>query len=170
MCKFRNYDNYEVYENGRIFSYYTNKWLKPGTRKDGYQQVVLFDNEGKPKTYLVHRVVYESVTGEPIPKGYEINHLSENKTENFFANLQLISHKDNINYGSRTQRAAKAISKARINNTKISKSVGAFKNDELIMVFPSAGEAGRNGFDPGNVAACCRGERKTHKGFIWKYI
>lgn len=72
---FRNYSNYEVFEDGRIYSYKTNRFLKPGTRKDGYKQVVLFDNEGKPKTYLLHRVVWEAVNGSPIPEGYEINHI-----------------------------------------------------------------------------------------------
>ena len=26
-----------------------------------------------------------------------------------------------------------------------------------------------DGFNKGHIAECCRGERKTHKGFIWKY-
>ena len=38
------------------------------------------------------------------------------------------------------------------------------------MAFPSVMEAGRQGFNFGNVAACCRGERKTHKGYTWKYL
>ena len=160
MSKFRDYDNYEVYEDGRIFSYWTNRFLKPKTKKNGYQQVHLYNNEGKAKWYLVHRVVYESVTGTPIPEGYEINHRSEDKTENFFSNLELISHKDNINFGSRNSKVAKSLSK----------QVGAFKDDKLVMTFTSTMEAGRNGFDSRKVSACCRGERKTHKGFVWRYI
>ena len=52
MCKFRNYDNYEVYEDGRIGSYRKNKFLKPQTNNKGYQLVGLVDNEGKKKSYL----------------------------------------------------------------------------------------------------------------------
>ena len=33
MSKFRNFEKYEVYEDGRIWSYKTNKWLKPKTEK-----------------------------------------------------------------------------------------------------------------------------------------
>ena len=109
MCKFRNYDNYEVFENGRIYSYKYKKFLKPSTNKDGYQVVNLYDNEGKRKIYFVHRVVWEAVTGSPIPKNFEINHLSESKDENFFENLQLVSHKDNCNFGSRNSKMAKLI-------------------------------------------------------------
>ena len=57
---FKNFTKYEVYEDGRIWSHKSNKFLKPITRKDGYQQVKLSDNEGKIKMYLVHRVVYEA--------------------------------------------------------------------------------------------------------------
>ena len=171
MPKFRDYDKYEVYEDGRIYSYWTNKFLKPETKKDGYQRVILTDNEGKRKRYYLHRVVYESVTGEPIPKGFEINHRSEVKTENMISNLELLSHKQNMNYGSRNARA----SKSKTNNSKRSKSVGAFQNGELVMKFPSTREAGRQGFDQASVSECCRNcysreGNNIYKGFEWKYL
>lgn len=162
---FRNYSNYEVYDDGRIWNYSHKKWLKATTRKDGYKQVRLVDNEGKIKLYLLHRVIFEAVTGAPIPEGYEINHRSEVKTENFFENLELMSHKENVNYGTGIIRRAKARSK----------QVGAFKNGELILIFQSTAEAGRNGFKQSAVSACCRkcysreGNNK-YKGFEWKYI
>lgn len=164
---FRNYSKYEVYPNGKIWSYSQKKWLKPFTRKDGYQQVSLVDNEGKKKVYKLHRVVWEAVTGSPIPKGYEINHISENKTSNMISNLELLSHKENLNYGTRNLRA----SKTKTNGVR-SKKVGAFKEGKLVMTFPSTAECGRQGFNQSAVAACCRGVKnyKTHKGFEWKYI
>ena len=164
--QFRDYSKYEVYPDGKIWSYSHKKWLKPQTNPNGYQQVLLSDNEGKRKTYLVHRVVWEAVTGAPIPYRMQINHRSEVKTENFFENLELMTPKQNINYGSGISRRAKS----QTNNQKTSKSVGAFKDGELVMTFPSTAEAGRQGFNEGAVAACCRGERKTHKGYSWKYI
>ena len=166
MSKFRNFEKYEVFEDGRIFSYKKNKFLKP-TTKNGYQVVCLYDNEGNMKQYLVHRVVYESVTGAPIPDGLQVNHIDENKANNSISNLNLMTPKENTNWGSGIERC----SKARING-KRSKAVGAFKNDELVMTFPSTKECGRQGFDSGNVAACCRGVKsyKTYKGYIWRYL
>lgn len=168
--KFRNYDNYDVYPDGRIYSYKKKRFLKPATNKDGYQQVGLYDNEGKKKMYFVHRIVYEAVTGEPIPKCYEINHISEVKTENMISNLELMSHKENCNFGSRNARASKTKT-----NGKRSKQVGAFKNGELILTFPSTMEAGRQGFNQGNVASCCRNcysieGNNIYKGYEWKYL
>ena len=172
---FRNYSKYEVYSDGKIWSYSRKKFLKQITDKDGYQVVNLCDNDGKMKMYKVHRVVWESVTGSQILDGYEINHIDENKENNSISNLELVSHKENVNYGSRNSRAGKSISKANTNNPKRSKAVGAFKDGELVMVFPSANEAGRNGFNQGAVSACCRNSylregNNVFKGFVWRYI
>ena len=167
---YKDFTKYEVYPNGKIWSYSQKKWLKPYTRKDGYQQVCLVDNEGKKKNYKLHKVVWESVTGEPIPKNLEINHRSEDKTENSITNLELVSHKQNLNYGSRNARA----SKTKTNGVR-SKQVGAYKNGELVITFLSTAEAGRQGFNQSAVAACCRncysreGNNK-YKGFEWRYI
>lgn len=176
---FRDFTKYEVYEDGRIYSYKKKRFLKPVTMKNGYQIVCLYDNEGKQKNYYLHRVVWESVTSEPIPSNMQINHIDENKENNARSNLELLSPKQNCNYGSRNSRIAnntnrsKAISKAKkgiIPKANPPKQVGAFKDGELIMTFQSTKEAGRNGFNQGNVSSCCNGKKKTHKGFEWKYI
>ena len=169
--KFRDFDKYEVYPDGRIWSYSRNKFLKPFTNKKGYQLVTLNDNECKQKTYLLHRVVYESVTGKPIPLGFDVNHLSESKNENCFDNLNLLTHKDNLNFGTRNARASKSLK----NSQKLSRQVGAFKNEELIFTFPSTAEAHRNGFNSSAVSACCRNcfnrpGNNVYKGYTWKYI
>lgn len=166
MSKFRDYDNYEIYADGRIWSYKYKKFLKPETTKDGYQRVQLYDNAGKMKHYLLHRVIYESVTGEPIPIGMQCNHISEDKTDCSFSNLNLLSPKENINWGTRNKRSAES----NTNNPKRSKQVCAYKNGELVFVFPSTREAQRQGFDSGHIAACCNGKVKTHKGYEWKYL
>ena len=172
---FRNYSKYEVYSDGRIWSNSYKKFLKPIIDNNGYQRVFLSDNEGKRKWYFVHRVVFEAVTGEQIPENLEINHIDERKDNNARSNLELVSHKENCNFGSRNSRAGKSISKARINNTKISKSVGAYKDGKLVMTFPSTNEAGRNGFKQSAVSMCCRNcysreGNNVYKGFEWRYI
>ena len=161
MSKFRQYDKYEVYEDGSIFSYKTKKFLKPWTNKGGYQIVGLTDNEGKRKYYQVHRIVYETFSGSPIPNNLQCNHINECKSDNRFCNINLMSPKQNSNWGSRNKRMAKALSK----------QVGAFnKNGELVMAFQSVMEAHRNEFDGSSITKCCNGKLKTHKGYEWRYL
>ena len=60
--------------------------------------------------------------------------------------------------------------KKKMRNNKRSKKVLQFTlNGELIKVWESIRECGRNGFDRCLVSACCRGKLKTHKGFKWCY-
>ena len=162
---FRDYTKYEIYEDGRIWSYSHKKFLKPQTRKNGYQQVALYDNARKMKMYYLHRVIYESVSGSPIPENLQINHINEDKTDNRFENLNLMTQKENINFGTRNSRATKARSK----------QVGVYKNGELVFTFQSIAEAHRNGFKQSAVSNCCRNcylreGNNVYKGFEWRFI
>ena len=171
---------YKVSNLGRILSLNYNKTGKAKLRKPsddgrGYLQVGLSKN-GKTKTCLVHRLVAETFLPNPdnLP---EVNHIDEDKTNNFVflnedgtvnkekSNLEWKSHRDNINHGTRNERIAKAHT-----NGKRSKKVLQFTlNGELIREWPSVAECGRNGFNQGAVAACCRGELPHYKGFRWEY-
>ena len=162
---FKDFTKYEIYDDGRIWSYKTKRFLKPKTEKNGYQRVALSDNEGNIKKYLLHRVVYEAVTGSPIPSDMQCNHINECKSDNRFCNINLLSQKENINFGTRNERASKSNT-----NRNRSKSVGAYKEGKLVMAFPSSMEAERNGFNHCAIVMCCNCKRKTHNGFEWRYI
>lgn len=158
---FRDYNKYDVLPSGKIWSKVSNKFLKPTTLPNGYQKVCLVDNEGKHHQELVHRVCWMAVNGLwNLPDGYELDHIDENKKNNHISNLRLCTHKENCNFGTRNERVAKALGKR----------VGAFKNGVLQMVFASTQEAQRAGYNSWHVSDCCRGERKTHKGFEWRYL
>ena len=56
--------------------------------------------------------------------------------------------------------------------TDFAKQVFQYTLDgKLVGIWPSTKECSRNGYDQGNVASCCRGEKgfKTHKGYKWSY-
>lgn len=163
---FRDYKNYDVLEDGRIWSKKSKKFLKPATRKDGYQQVGLIDNNGKRHMQYVHRVCWIAVNGREIPEGMELDHIDSDKMNNQISNIRLCSHQENCNFGTRNTR----IAKANTNHPEMSKRVGAFKDGELQMVFESTMEAERQGYQHSSVCNCCNGKRKTHKGYEWKYL
>ena len=169
---FRDYTKYEVFEDGRIWSYARNKWLKPHLRPDGYLVITLSDNDNNVKKYLHHRVVYESVTGQPIPEDLQVNHIDEVKTNNHISNLNLMTPKENTNWATGIERMRKGVSKANTNHPKMSKPVAQYDKDgNLIQVWPSASEVERQlGYSQSNITMCCNGKRKTANGFIWRYI
>ena len=164
---FRDFKNYEVYEDARIWSYVSNKWLKPTQHRTGYLLIRLTDNDGKKKLYSHHRVVYESVTGQPIPEGLQVNHIDEDKENNHISNLNLMTPKENANWGTRNERMVKA----QTNNPSKSKQVEQYdKNGNLIQVWLSVREIERQlGYSRGNISSCCNGRYQTAYGFIWRY-
>ena len=64
--------------------------LKPGTTKDGYLKVELFNN-GTSCSRYVHRLVIEAFIGE-IPAGLEVNHIFGQKADNRLENLEVVTH------------------------------------------------------------------------------
>lgn len=70
----------------------------------------------------------------------------------------------------RSEETKKKISETQINNPKLSKQVAQYTLDgELVKVWDSISETGRNNFNFKSVCACCQGKRNTHKGYKWKY-
>ena len=171
---------YRVSNLGKILSLnYRNtgraELRTPVEDKDGYFTVQLSKN-GETKTCKVHRLVAQTFLPNPenLP---QVNHKDEDKTNNFVflnedgsvdkekSNLEWKSPKDNINHGTRNERAAKANT-----NGKLSKRVLQLSlSGELIREWESTSECERNGFDHSAVSRCCRGEQKTHKGFRFMY-
>lgn len=102
---------YEVSDLGNVRSlkFGKVKLLRPRANRKGYLQVTLWKN-GKPKMFYVHRLVYEAFRG-PIPAGLHVNHLNEIKTDNRLVNLEICTAKQNNNWGTRNERAGKAIAK-----------------------------------------------------------
>lgn len=87
-----------------------SKVLKPQMNKNGYLLVNLW-KDSKQIHYLVHRLVYEAFHGKR-PEGMEINHIDEDKSNNSIKNLNLMTHKENANWGTCIERRAKKTLKA----------------------------------------------------------
>ena len=133
----------------------------------------------------VHVWVYMTFNDCDIPQGLEVNHLDENPKNNRLDNLNLLSHGDNMRYGTGIERRAAAnkgkklseerkakISAAEKNHPNMSKAVQALdpKTLEVVMEFPSTREAERQfGFNHSAVSQCCRGKLNIYKGLIWRY-
>ena len=181
------YENYKVSNLGKILSLNYGRTGKSKLRrlnktKTGYLQVKLSKN-GKKDTFYVHRIVAETFLPNPenLP---QVNHKIEGdkgKTINMVifnedgtinkekSTIEWVTSKENNNYATRNERAGKAISKANTNGKRSKKVLQFTLDGEFVREYPSEAECERNGFCQGHVSRCCRGERKSHKGFKWMY-
>ena len=148
------------YGNVKSLNYHRTgkeRLLKPTLQKKGYLYVSLC----KPlKKFKIHRLVAETFIPNPdnLP---QVNHKDEDKTNNYVGNLEWCSLLYNINYGNGIIKSCK----------KRCKKVYQYTMDwVLVREWESIRECGRNGFNQGNIVSCCKGERKTHKGYRWKYF
>ena len=148
------------------------KTKKPQIGKSDYYIVGLSKN-GKLKSFSVAKIVYESFNGT-VPEGMQVNHINEDKHDNRLENLNLMTPKENTNWGTHNYRAAKA----QQNRGDLSKEVEQYDLEgNLIKVWPSAKEVQRVlGLKNSNIIACCNGRRnkrgylyKTVGGFIWRH-
>ena len=134
--------------------------LKTAPNAQGYPIVCLYVG-GRQKLFKVHRLVCQAFHKNPENKPC-VNHIDENKTNNCASNLEWCTYEENNNHGTHNERVAK----------DNSKPVRQYTLDGgLIKVWASPCEAGKQGgFDSATISNVANGKRKTHKGFIWKYI
>ena len=131
----------------------------------GYCRVRLFDFEGKSKHFATHRLVAKAFIGEI--EGLEINHKNEIKTDNRVENLEIVTPKQNCNYGTRNKRISET-NKAQ-KQTWCKGVVQKDKIGNVIARYDSRLEAERRtGISNRHISQCCKGTRKTANGFIWE--
>lgn len=108
---------YQVSNLGNVKSLHYNKSnrqviLKPRLNKKGYCRVGLH-LKGECKDFFIHRLVAEAFLDNPNNLS-DVNHKDECKTNNCVNNLEWLSHKDNMNYGTVKERIAETLKKKRV--------------------------------------------------------
>ena len=152
----KGFPHYEVYSNGRIIrkKYVTKqgitlkrKELVHTKAKNGYETVRLRNNEDKMVQFYVHRLVWMAWVSE-IPKGYEIDHLSTDRSDNNLNHLRLVSHKANCNNPSSIlkYKASNSLDKGKFNREKMIACQGVERDEELkaayVSIFREKGSVG----------------------------
>ena len=93
MTEIKGYENYLIYEDGKVYSKKRKKFLSPCPDKDGYLQVNLWKN-GKSKSYRIHRLI--GLHFIPNPNNFPcIDHIDMSKTNNNLNNLRWCSYSTN---------------------------------------------------------------------------
>ena len=140
-----------------------DRTLKGSSYSGGYSGVTLH-KDGCAKFVNIHRIVAEAFVPNPLEKE-EVNHKDENPSNNHASNLEWVTHKENLNYGTRQERARKAIVEAQ------GRAVRQLSIDgELVAEYESLSAAcNATGTHVSNITKCAKGVYKTAGGYIWKY-
>jgi hypothetical protein len=124
----KNYENYFVTDDGRVFS--TNYHLKNITKElkfdysgksKKYRRVTL-SKDNKTKRFLVHRLVAEYFIDKKEGKN-QINHIDGNPDNNNASNLEWVSQSENMKHAFKT-----GLQKPQRNPTKLNK-------EDVIKIF-----------------------------------
>ena len=158
-------EHYEITKDGKVFSTYTNKYLKYRKDKDGYFDVTLiYNSEGKRMPFRVHRLIALKYISNP--NNYKIvNHKDLNKQNNCLENLEWVNHKIN------TQHGYDNCAYSNIKKVKCVEPTGT------IHIFPSISHASRfyNYANSTTIQAILAGRknnpnpRGTRKGLYFEY-
>lgn len=109
----------------------------------------------KRERLLVHQIVAKAFI--PNPNNYEIvHHIDHNPQNNVVENLIWMSDEEH-----RAMHAVQSLSKKVYQYTL---------EGELVKIWDSLSDVGRNGFSYYQVWKCCNGKAEQHKGFRWSYI
>ena len=162
---------YEVSNLGRVRScdrfvnskggtrLHKGKVLKQAKDGGGYLQVNLC-KDGKPTAVKVHRLVWEAFHGK-IPEGMQVNHIDEDKTNNSLDNINLMTPKQNVNWGTGNERRSKSLSKPIIQYSL---------NGDKLAEFEGTHDAARKlTIHQGNITSALKGRLKQTHGFIFRY-
>jgi hypothetical protein len=150
-----NFSNYKISKSGNV---YKNNYLLKTRICSGYNVVSLFDTESnKNKVIKIHRILGHCFIKKPdnYDDSLVINHIDENKLNNFLENLEWCSPKDNTR-----KYFQQKICQIDIKTNKIIKMYSHFSD-----YYKETNKKYGSG-----ISKCCKGKFKTAHGFKWKII
>ncbi|MBQ9003318.1 MAG: NUMOD4 motif-containing HNH endonuclease [Eggerthellaceae bacterium] len=125
---------YAVSDDGRIWSKYMGRWLRPSINHSGYLKVGLMGDDGQRKKLFVHRLVCEAFHGAAPGADYQVDHINACHTDNRAENLRWVSGDENLLFA-----AEKGIGRRR-------RPIVGFNAEGDVVRFRSISHARKNGF------------------------
>lgn len=171
-------DYYQVSNKGNVRKIgKENKTLKKTKTQNGYLHVSLYKDK-KIKKFYIHRLVAHMFLSELFFIGASVNHIDENKENNFVSNLEWCTEKYNANYGKRndkignvhTGKKTSTKTKEKMSKTRNWKLVARFDLNMNLIDIKRQFEFVEMGFNKQSISDCCRKKQKKTQNFIFKYL
>lgn len=170
----KGYDEYQVSNLGRVKSKYRVLTATPTDK--GYLRVNI-TKKGKSKSFRVHRLVAEAFIPNPDNKP-QVDHINTDRTDNRVENLRWVTGKENCSnpitsiHNSQRQVGDKNCMYGKFGKSNhSSKPVIQYTDDGyMLRKWYSISDIERElGIHTTQVSGCCRGNRKSAGGYLWKY-
>lgn len=141
--------NYGTVRNSR------NMILSTPLNDDGYAVVGLTNKDGYRKGYRVHQLVAHTFISDKIREDDVVNHLDENRNNNYYKNLEWSTQHNNVIYS--IGRPMKMID---------------METNQILIIFRSVRQAATYfaRVSTSSMRRCCRGEVPETHGFKWEYL
>ena len=150
------FENYLIYEDGRVWSKKGQKFLAYFPSSSGYHKIALPDRQVK-----VHHLVAEAFIG-PRPEGLTIDHIDNNKLNNHYSNLEYVTLQENLH-------------RAYVNGSKDNVCIGVIGTDiksgvmkEYKSISDAALDVSGNRKYASSITLCLSGKRTTAYGHTWR--
>jgi hypothetical protein len=91
----KNWEEYLIYNDGRVYSIKSNIFIKITDNGNGYKKVSIWQN-GINGQFYIHRLVAQHFIDNPDNKKY-VDHIDRNKDNNHYTNIRWVTASENIN-------------------------------------------------------------------------
>lgn len=136
---------------------------------NGYKRVrvTIFNEKGKnsQRVFGVHVLVALAFVPNPNNKP-EVNHIDENKKNNYYQNLEWVTHKENSNHGTRGARIGKKTSERYTKNGRLF----VVWNENEKYYYRNMRQCERElKLSYAAINKCLKGIQSEHRGYKFKY-
>lgn len=158
---------YFISDYGRVYSTQSQKILKANSQQ--YPRVNLYNAKGK-QFVRIHVLVASYFVNKKSPEHKVVNHLDENKTNNYYKNLEWTSYKGNNRHNNLHVKNSIKSYETRKSNTarpviQLDKSGNCVKRwESQYAIYDEYGYS-----KCAHLTAVLNGRRKSTLGYLWKW-
>lgn len=173
---YEGYSNYAIYDEAVVYVIKTGNKVSMYKNEDGYLCLTLRSDEGKRRTFKIHRLVALVFIPNPENKP-EVNHKDGNKENCAYWNLEWATHAENIQHAWNTGLLKSTPERSAKLREANGKRVICITTTEIFLSLGEACE--RYGLKKSNLSAVCLNKSgyrsagkhpETGEALTWRYL